>query len=406
MNTQYNFNMMGDDDVSCLYKGIKCESLKDVDVKTIYHNNCRYSLIKYNKKNINNENVLRDGLFRSVIARDGKIMSYSPPKSLDPSYFKSLYNPEDCYIEEFIEGTMINVFFENYDQQTDKKGKWIISTKSNIGAKNAFFTDGHINPEDTFEQMFLDACKKNNLDLDNLDKNYQYSFVLQHPRNRIVLFIENPKLYVVCVNRIVDNVITRMHPSMYFSNTIVSFPKWHSDIDDNWDKFDEKKFFENDDDTIKMGIVIVDGKTGNRTKLRNPKYEYIKKLRGNQPKSEFRCIELWQQDLVAEYLKYFPEYTEMYKKYHTKLFDMNCQIYNNYVSCFIYKLKPLKEFPFEEKTHMYTLHQFYKKELRPMKKSMSCQVVIDYFKSLPTPHIMHTLNYKLRPIKCVSLQTQ
>ena len=45
--------------------------------------------------------------------------------------------------------------------------------------------------------MFLDACNVNNLDFDQLDKKICYSFVLQHPKNRIVVPFTKMNIYLV-----------------------------------------------------------------------------------------------------------------------------------------------------------------------------------------------------------------
>ena len=50
--------------------------------------------------------------------------------------------------------------------------------------------------------MFSEASEKNNFNMNQLDKKYNYSFVLQHPRNRIVVPFSKPQLYLVKVYEI------------------------------------------------------------------------------------------------------------------------------------------------------------------------------------------------------------
>ena len=56
--------------------------------------------------------------------------------------------------------------------------------------------DGHI-------EMILAKIKKrakdNNLNFNLLDKNFCYSFVLQHPENRIVVSFTTPQLYLISI---------------------------------------------------------------------------------------------------------------------------------------------------------------------------------------------------------------
>jgi hypothetical protein len=66
----------------------------------------------------------------------------------------------------------------------------------------------------------------------------------------------------------------------------------------------------------------------------------------------------------------------------------------NYVSCFIRKEKPLKEYEFEYKTHMYKLHEKYKTELKPEKKIVDKKFVISYVNSLLPSQQMFLCNFK------------
>ena len=398
-----NLNQMDGDDVSELYKGIKSEYLPNVNVNTIHYNKNAYQLAKYVKSNVNRDNVLTTGLFRSVIARNGKVLSFAPPKSMETSHFIQTYDASECDVEEFVEGTMINMFYDdNYQYTNTEKSKWIICTKSNIGAKNSFFTNGHINPEDTFYNMFLDACNHAKLDFDTLDKSYQYSFVLQHPRNRIVLDIKEPTLYLISVNKISDdNVVTRVFERQeLFKHTNVKFPKSYNyeckdlrEFEKEWENIDGKNLH----DYREMGLVVVHRITGNRTKFRNPHYEYVKVLRGNQPKLEYRFIELWQEKRVEEYLSYFPECKTLFNEYWSKLSKFMDTAFNNYVACYMLKRQALKEYPFEYRNHMYELHAIYKEKLRCQSKVVTIPIAVEYFRTLPTAKIMFSLNYNMRP---------
>lgn len=399
MSFSVNFNQIDGEDVSSLYKGVKSEHLPNVNSKTIYYGNTEYHLCKYVKENLNRDNVLTTGLFRSVIARDGKVLAVSPAKTMEYSHFTETYEEKDCVMEEFVEGTMCNVFYD--------KDEWVISTKSNIGAKNSFFTKGHISPEDTFQQMFLDAFNYAGLSFDNLSSEYQYSFVLQHPRNRIVLDIKVPKLYLIAVNQISDdNLVTNMRDvaiEFVKTNKNVKMPDVYNyegltfkDIENEW---------KNDIKYTEMGLVIVHKSTGNRTKIRNPNYEYVKVLRGNQPKLEFRYFELWQENRIEEYLKYYPECKDLFVEYWNKLCKFMDLTFNHYVDCYMLKRFALKEYPFEYRTHMYALHTLYKEKLRDNRQIVTVPVTVEYFRSLPVAKIMFSLNYNMRPKTDVGSET-
>ena len=146
------------------------------------------TLIKYNKEKLNQDNLNTLGLFRSVITNGERIVSYSPPKSITHEVFKQENDFQELsYIQPYIEGTMINVFWN------EKIGDWDIATKSNIGARCHY----NVLIKETFRYMFLDTMNKVDLDFEDLNKNYSYCFIMQHPKNRIVTPIKNHKLYLL-----------------------------------------------------------------------------------------------------------------------------------------------------------------------------------------------------------------
>ena len=127
------------------------------------------------------------GLFRSVIVdSDGNVLCIAPPKSIDFDCFSQTTLYEQCDFQEFMEGTMINVFWHK------EQGEWEIATRSNIGARCRYNLDN----EKTFRYMFLDAMNHSNIDFNMLDNKYCYSFTMQHPDNRIVIPITDKKLYL------------------------------------------------------------------------------------------------------------------------------------------------------------------------------------------------------------------
>ena len=123
-----------------------------------------YNIIKYKKEKLNNDNIKDLGLLRSIITDGKKILCMAPPKSVYFDVFTKENKIEDCYFEEFIEGTMINVF---WDSTIDD---WNIATKSNIGAKCKY----NVNSTKTFRYMFLDAMNSCGLEFSQLNKNLIY----------------------------------------------------------------------------------------------------------------------------------------------------------------------------------------------------------------------------------------
>ena len=87
-----------------------------------------YYILKYDKKQLKYDTIKTTGLFRSIITHNDKIISFAPPKSIYFDDFITENNIEDCYFQSFVEGTMINVFWDTSIED------WNLATKSNIGA--------------------------------------------------------------------------------------------------------------------------------------------------------------------------------------------------------------------------------------------------------------------------------
>ena len=164
--------------------------------ESISPSNKKYTVIRYNK-NILNENIIPTyGLYRSIIVNELKhVVSFAPPKSIPSDRFITKYPNinHDLVAEEFVEGTMINVF---WDATSELNGNWEITTRNTVGAESSFYK---YPGSKTFRTMFLEALKENNLHLDLLNRDLCYSFVLQHPENRIVVPFDKPQLYLIAV---------------------------------------------------------------------------------------------------------------------------------------------------------------------------------------------------------------
>tara|TARA_Y100000813_G_C23885787_1_gene222517 strand:- start:58 stop:546 length:489 start_codon:yes stop_codon:yes gene_type:complete len=132
---------------------------------------------------------------------------------------------------------------------------------------------------------------------------------------------------------------------------------------------------------------------GTRSKLRNNNYEIVRKLRGNQPKLQYNYLCLKQENKIKDFLYYYPEHSFIFNTFKNKTFEYTNQLFMNYISCFIRKEKPLKDYEFQFKNHMYKLHEKYKSELKPKNKNIDKKIVIDYFNNLHPAQQMFVINY-------------
>jgi len=374
--------------------------LKLNKIEYLSANNQKYKVIRYDKNLLSIDLINSFGLCRSVIVNSSNnVVCYSPPKSIPYSLFISKYpNKTNSIIaQEFIEGTMINVF---WDSNIGLSGAWEIATRNIVGATSSFYKKY---PSKSFRDMFLEAANYCELELDRLNKNYCYSFVLQHPNNRIVVPFNKPQLYLVAVYSISNdnpdkNIMVNLHSlddvKNYFQNQYkLKFPQtieWN-----NYSELNDKYASMNTPYDV-LGVVIYNKETGERTKIRNPVYEQVRQLRGNQPKLQYQYLCLRNEGRVSEYLKYFPESKNDFSNYRQLIHLFTTTLYNNYISCYIKKERPLMEFSEQYRTHMYNLHQKYLNELREKNYHISNTEVIKYVNNLHPSLLMYCLNYNMR----------
>ena len=406
----------------------------------------QFYIVKYNKlykKQLNSTAKL----FRSIVFKHDKCVCFSPPKSLSIDNFRKKHKICDVKIEEFIDGTMINLFY-------DETYNWQICTKSTIGGNSNFNLDSKY----TYREMFIEAMKKVNLNLDYLDIRFCYSFIMQHPNNRNVSVCASPLLYLVAAYEIINNnkgiLIEELDIHNYYKNNedknnllnnnyrYYNHNRNHSHKDVNQYYFLNNKIFFNkyqlinqsvlySDYTYKdryinelllatnnqlktpiiydkkyydeyrnyrkiirkysatnksppfyshMGLVL---KCGNdRTKVRNPLYNEVKSMKGNDRYLKNTYLRLRKQHQIKKFLRYFPEHCEIFSELNNEIKEITNQLYAIYLGCFVKKNIKLKNQENKFKNHIYNLHKLYIEKLRPEYKKIDLVTVINYVNNL------------------------
>jgi len=358
-----------------------------------------YKVIRYDKNILNDDLISTYGLCRSIIVNENnKVVCFSPPKSIPTDEFIKKYpnKTEAIIAQEFVEGTMINVF---WDENIGLSGGWEIATRNTVGATSGFYKSPN---SKTFRTMFLEAAQENNLYLNNLNPAYCFSFVLQHPENRIVVPFNKARIYLAAVYHI-DNTERnniRIHSynmdemrKLNWMNADIKFPQTY-----NFDSYTEliEKYASMNTPYDMLGVVLYNAITGERSKIRNPVYEQVRALRGNQPKLQYQYLTLRKQNKVKDFLKYYPENKRNFSEYREQLHLFTNTLFMNYISCYIKKEQPLKQYSEQYRTHMFELHKLYIKSLRENKLVVTNRVVIDYVNNLQTTLLMYCLNFHMR----------
>lgn len=293
-----------------------------VKVKHVQYGNedTKYHYSIYNLENEFLPNAdLKNRIYRSAIMCGNKLLALAPAKSLTNDNF--VLANKVC-VNEIIEGTMINMFWD------PNLGEWEIATKKSIGGKYFFFRnkyEGDLEePEQkTFREMFLEVFALNNL---SLDKSYSYSFVMQHPSNHIVLPIDKPAVYLVHTYKFGDDntyayVNTKSHPN--YEDFVKMGVKFARDFVLAPGKTLEEQFVDSTNHVLdhipnleealsnplnqytNIGVMITDQETGLRTAYYNKMYLEAKTLRGNNPNLHYQYLMLRKIGKVSEFLRIF-----------------------------------------------------------------------------------------------------
>ena len=269
-----------------------------------------------------------------------------PGKSTPIDDFKEKYglNEGEVRYEEFLDGTMMNLFYH----KSEKYDGWLISTRSCIGAHCRWYSNREF--KDLFEESI-------NFTYDVFDKDVSYTFVLQHPENRIVKKLDAKRVVLVEANRINGFSVEPLHLDEvkldFFEKGLnleipVSYPfqTFHEATQEL-----SKLSYEEQGWVLKYN--------NERAKMRNPRWKFVKDLRGNSNSLLRNYLELRQNGFMRDYLDFFPEMEEEFKGFMDDIHRMTTELFHHYQSCFVKKTQKHNEIPFIYKPLCYELHKNY-----------------------------------------------
>jgi hypothetical protein len=381
--------VVGDQDVSALY-GPDSEEKKALMGRLRLRENKwkdgerEYLVLQYTRPITDEPAGEKVGHLRSVVHRNGKIVCVAPARARVMTRFAEAYNPFECVAEEVVEGTMVNLFYDD---------EWRLATRGTVGARSRFYKGAP-----TFRQMFLEAAGAAGLDFERLPKEYCYSFSVQHPKNRIVCPVATARLYLVGRYQIDADARTATRIpysdaiSALLAGTDVRFP-------DTWPMSDfdavTAVYAATTTAYAVPGVMFRHAGTGARAKVCNPNYEAVRRLRGNHPKEQYRYLVLRQACELDAYLRYYPEDREAFRAFAGHVDAFIKQLHSSYVQA-----RPLRggDEVVERhlRPHVRALHKIYLRTLRAAGRRVHYDTVTAYVSTLPPARLMHAVNYPLR----------
>tara|TARA_B110000495_G_C22979892_1_gene575915 strand:- start:52 stop:1179 length:1128 start_codon:yes stop_codon:yes gene_type:complete len=325
-------------------------------------------LVKYDKNSsdMTHPDVIK---CRGLVAKisDNSLVCLPPTKSVS---FNNDTDWEDVTVEDFVDGTMINLFFHN--------NQWLISTRSSVGANCKWSSNKY------FYELFSESNQ--NINFEILDKDIFYTFVLLHPENIIVTHYSHPNLVLVSAGKLINKTYENLDINKLDNYTGLKI-KSHtfSSYNDAYD-YVSKLNYQN------QGLVLKYGKNKEiRSKIRNSNYNYVKLLKGNTNNLKFLYFELLQKNNYKEYLSFFPDKKELFDGFYKEYIGLIKDVFKNYKLYHVYKKIDINKMPYKCRPLCYELHKLYKTIYIPQKKVINFDIVYKYILSLPVPRIIFSL---------------
>lgn len=254
------------------------------------------ALIHYDKK-VSDMSMKHVPHFRSVVwdMRTNRPLSVAPPRGDPIAILTDADMAGEATVEDFVDGIMINMFYDTVGN------RWRIATRSQLDAP------GHFYGTRSFSELFWETFNSKGLgDMSHFDPAVCYSWVLQHPQERVVvapqygiagLWLVGARLIhpdgTVCELMTTQPVLDRFRPAaheMYTADQVRDrIYAWGRRFGYSW-----------------QGLVVKTA-DGRRFKGRSAEYKAARALRGNQAKLPFLWLERWGEGRLTAYLKIYPE---------------------------------------------------------------------------------------------------
>ena len=281
-----------------------------------------------------------------------KLLHYSFPKAYEGVYSPYIENEKDCYkkninqsfeVEISTEGTHIKVFWYNEE--------WKVSTSRSIEAGLSFW-----NSEKSFKEMFYETCEYENIDLNSLDKDYCYSFIMQHPENKICRDITVP--YCNMLNKVNLDESTVLRTTEGFV------------IDSSIDLLLEK--MRHSKTNLNYIVYLEDY---SRIKITNNNFKKLQKLLKNDNNIKKIYLKSLQEGTSEKMKNNSKEHQEVFERIESILDITVKNIQESYKNNFIYKQKTYVYFKFGKILN--SLHWVYRKTNQKIHYGMILNFLLD-----------------------------
>ncbi len=341
-----------------------------------------FAIIRY-MKGRSDMSVPHVRAFRSVVwdtleNRPASVTSY---KSHDGEVLPTDQPVTSFDLEYFLDGVMIGMFWDKYNNM------WRIHTRSTLDARCRYFSQTK-----TFATMFTEAIGEHRETMEkSLNTNTSYTWILQHPENRIVVPVTTPRAYCVQGVTLSGNggVTITAVPDAAFPAPKVQLPVL------TWDKI--RDMLADWNRRFGHGIQGLVAKSGfDRYKVRTTGYNTVRRRRGNSARRDFLWLSEWRAGTLPAYLSVFPEERTMANTTIARWKQATNEVYHWYVCIFKARDTPKHHIPPKYRPLVYGLHNEYMNTLKPAGKSVDWKACLNFMNGRDTAQMLFVMNWDLR----------
>lgn len=325
-------------------------------------------MINYGKNvEISSEMAKLNGI---IIEKDTEKIIYYGLDKMNKNIKNFLNDEQSFEVYELVDGPKIGLYYYN--------DKWNKCTNKKINASESIWHGPNF--EDLSEKCF------ENLNLELLNKDYCYTFVIQNPSCMNYMKYSQFGVKLISVRDLNPDSETYLKEVTH--DIGVSIPNRYPYIPNTleFSKSEIKNNIESEETKQMPGYII---KTANQTyRLESNNYLECVNIKGNERNLKYRYLEI-RSDFVKKnkFLIYFPELINMANNIEYQIRNVTGNILSNYFNRYVKKIPNFEINP-RYKNIIYVIHGMYLKD----KEKITFEKVLDLVNNSDTKRIMYLLN--------------
>ena len=317
--------------------------------------------------------------FRSVVwdTLENRPVSVTPFKSEDGESLPVTEgeSTDGFTVERFVDGVMIGTFWDRYNS------KWQIHTRSTLDANSRYYSQSK-----TFNEMFNDAMSA--ADWATLDKAASYTWVLQHPENRVVVPIARPIATLVQKVVLTGGVLAYDQGATSPLGMLSPLTTW-TDVRARLADWNTR--FKH---TV-QGLVVKNAE-GRRWKIRTSEYNRVRRMRTNTARLDYLWLTLWRNNGLRDYLAIFPEERRPSDQLINQWKRVTNDVFHIYSDVFKARSLDKKAIHPKYRPFVYGIHGVFMETLKPAGKTVVWKTVLDYMNGRDVAQMLFAINWDVR----------